>query len=81
MHEVSGWISLGAELGDGEEKEGEVIPQVSWYLVLLVVLLCGALIDRFGCQEEESVWLALQTCDAHARFFSFHPLETNTGSS
>lgn len=29
MHEVSGWISLGAELGDGEEKEGEVIPQVS----------------------------------------------------
>lgn len=29
MREASGWNSLGADLGDGEEKE-EVTPQVSW---------------------------------------------------
>lgn len=54
MYELSGWISLGAELGDGEEKEEEVIPYVSWYLVLLVVLLCGILINHFWCREKES---------------------------
>lgn len=34
VREDSGWISFGAELGNGEEKEGEVTAQVSWYLVL-----------------------------------------------
>lgn len=49
MHEASGWNSLGAELGDGVGEE-EVTPQVCWYLVLGVDLLCGTLI---GCQEEQ----------------------------
>lgn len=39
MREVSGWVSSGAELSDGAEKEGEVIAQVSWYLVLLFVFI------------------------------------------
>lgn len=38
LHDVSGWISSGAEMGGGG-KEGEVTAQVSWSLPLLVALL------------------------------------------
>lgn len=70
MHEASGWNSLGAELGDGVGKE-EVTPQVCWYLVLGVDLLCGTLI---GCIKAAVVWLLCRR--GACAGFSFHPLET-----